>query len=113
MMRQVDVARGRARSGRWWRTGARLARRARQRGIPILVRRLSRARARGIRARKRSTCSTKARSRQRSSSARTSLPELTRAFVRTGVSVMPPFRKTEISDADLAALAAYLAPKAP
>ena len=41
------------------------------------------------------------------------LPELTRAFVRTGVSVMPPFRKTEISDAELAALAAYLAPKAP
>jgi mono/diheme cytochrome c family protein len=40
-------------------------------------------------------------------------PELTRAFVRTGVSVMPPFRKTEISDADLEALAAYLAPKAP
>jgi (+)-pinoresinol hydroxylase len=39
------------------------------------------------------------------------LPELTRAFVRTGVSVMPPFRKTEISDADLEALAAYLAPK--
>jgi mono/diheme cytochrome c family protein len=39
------------------------------------------------------------------------LPELTRAFVRTGVSVMPPFRKTEISDADLDALAAYLAPK--
>ena len=41
------------------------------------------------------------------------LPELTRAFVRTGVSVMPPFRKTEISDADLEALAAYLAPKPP
>lgn len=40
------------------------------------------------------------------------LPELTRAFVRTGVSVMPPFRKTEISDADLEALAVYLAPKA-
>jgi mono/diheme cytochrome c family protein len=39
------------------------------------------------------------------------LPELTRAFVRSGVSVMPPFRKTEISDADLEALAAYLAPK--
>ena len=39
------------------------------------------------------------------------LPELTRAFVRTGVSVMPPFRKTEISDTDLDALAAYLAPK--
>jgi mono/diheme cytochrome c family protein len=38
-------------------------------------------------------------------------PELTRAFVRTGVSVMPPFRKTEIGDADLAALATYLAPK--
>lgn len=41
------------------------------------------------------------------------VPELTRAFVRTGVSVMPPFRKTEISDTDLAALAAYLAPKTP
>lgn len=41
------------------------------------------------------------------------VPELTRTFVRTGVSVMPPFRKTEISDADLAALAAYLAPKTP
>jgi mono/diheme cytochrome c family protein len=38
------------------------------------------------------------------------LPELTRAFVRSGVSVMPPFRKTEITDADLDALAAYLAP---
>jgi mono/diheme cytochrome c family protein len=38
------------------------------------------------------------------------VPELTRAFVRSGVSVMPPFRKTEITDADLAALAAYLAP---
>ena len=37
--------------------------------------------------------------------------ELTRTFVRSGVSVMPPFRKTEISDADLAALAAYLAPR--
>jgi mono/diheme cytochrome c family protein len=37
---------------------------------------------------------------------------LTQTFVRTGVSVMPPFRKTEISDADLAALAAYLAPRA-
>lgn len=41
------------------------------------------------------------------------VPELTRAFVRTGVSVMPPFRKTEISDTDLAALAAYLAPRTP
>jgi mono/diheme cytochrome c family protein len=28
--------------------------------------------------------------------------------VRHGVSVMPPFRKTEVSDADLAALSAYL-----
>ena len=41
------------------------------------------------------------------------VPELTRTFVRTGVSVMPPFRKTEISDPDLSALAAYLAPKGP
>jgi (+)-pinoresinol hydroxylase len=39
------------------------------------------------------------------------VPELTRAFVRSGVSVMPSFRKTEISDADLAALATYLAPR--
>jgi mono/diheme cytochrome c family protein len=39
------------------------------------------------------------------------LPKLTETFVRKGVSVMPPFRKTEISDADLAALAAYLAPR--
>jgi (+)-pinoresinol hydroxylase len=38
------------------------------------------------------------------------VPALTRTFVRTGVSVMPPFRKTEISDEDLEALAAYLAP---
>lgn len=37
------------------------------------------------------------------------VPTLTETFVRKGVSVMPPFRKTEISDADLAALAAYLA----
>jgi (+)-pinoresinol hydroxylase len=40
------------------------------------------------------------------------VPSLTQAFVRTGVSVMPPFRKTEIGDADLTALAAYLAPGA-
>lgn len=39
------------------------------------------------------------------------VPALTVAFVRKGVSVMPPFRKTEIDDNDLAALAAYLAPK--
>ena len=38
------------------------------------------------------------------------VPELTRTFVRTGVSIMPFFRKTEISDDDLDALAAYLAP---
>jgi (+)-pinoresinol hydroxylase len=37
-------------------------------------------------------------------------PELTKSFVRAGVSIMPFFRKTEISDADLDALAAYLAP---
>lgn len=39
--------------------------------------------------------------------------DLTRAslrfFVRSGVSIMPPFRKTEVSDADFDALAAYLA----
>ncbi len=29
-------------------------------------------------------------------------------FVRNGVSVMPPFRKTEVTDADLAALSAYI-----
>jgi mono/diheme cytochrome c family protein len=39
------------------------------------------------------------------------VPTLTETFVRRGVSVMPPFRKTEISDVDLAALAAYLAPR--
>jgi len=39
-------------------------------------------------------------------------PTITSTFVRSGVSVMPPFRKTEITDADLAALAAYLAPRA-
>lgn len=35
-------------------------------------------------------------------------PELIKAFVRNGVSVMPFFRKTELSDADLSALTAYL-----
>lgn len=38
-------------------------------------------------------------------------PELTKHFVRKGVSVMPFFRKTEISDTELDALAAYLARK--
>jgi mono/diheme cytochrome c family protein len=33
--------------------------------------------------------------------------------VRRGVSVMPPFRKTEISDEDLNALAAYLSKRSP
>ncbi len=35
-------------------------------------------------------------------------PELIRTFVRNGVSVMPFFRKTELSDVDLEALSAYL-----
>jgi mono/diheme cytochrome c family protein len=39
------------------------------------------------------------------------IPPVTKTFVRKGVSVMPFFRKTEISDADLDALAAYLARK--
>ena len=38
-------------------------------------------------------------------------PEFTSAIVRTGVSVMPFFRKTEISDAELGALSKYLAHK--
>jgi mono/diheme cytochrome c family protein len=36
-------------------------------------------------------------------------PQITKTFVRNGVSVMPFFRKTEISDAELEALAEYLA----
>uniref|UniRef100_A0ABX1PGZ3 C-type cytochrome n=2 Tax=Aromatoleum anaerobium TaxID=182180 RepID=A0ABX1PGZ3_9RHOO len=36
-------------------------------------------------------------------------PEIVKAFVRNGISVMPFFRKTEISDAELDALGAYLA----
>jgi mono/diheme cytochrome c family protein len=35
-------------------------------------------------------------------------PELVRHLVRTGMSVMPHFRRTEISDPDLDALASYL-----
>jgi mono/diheme cytochrome c family protein len=38
---------------------------------------------------------------------------IVKQFVRQGVSVMPFFRKTEISDAELDALAAYLARLAP
>ena len=38
------------------------------------------------------------------------VPELTRSFVRSGIFAMPFFRKTEISDADLEALAVFLAP---
>jgi mono/diheme cytochrome c family protein len=37
-------------------------------------------------------------------------PDYIELVVRHGVSFMPSFRKTEISDADLALLAAYLAP---
>lgn len=35
-------------------------------------------------------------------------PEFVAHFVRNGISVMPFYRKTEISDAELAALGAYL-----
>jgi mono/diheme cytochrome c family protein len=35
-------------------------------------------------------------------------PELVKLYVRNGITVMPFFRKTEISDADLDAIAAYL-----
>ena len=38
-------------------------------------------------------------------------PEIVKQFVRKGVSVMPFFRKTEISDAELDALGAYLSRK--
>ena len=38
-------------------------------------------------------------------------PDYVKTFVRHGVSIMPFFRKTEITDADLENLAAYLAKK--
>jgi mono/diheme cytochrome c family protein len=38
-------------------------------------------------------------------------PETVRYFVRHGVTIMPFFRKTEISDADLDAIGAYLSRK--
>jgi mono/diheme cytochrome c family protein len=34
--------------------------------------------------------------------------ELIKTFVRNGVASMPPFRKTEVTDDDLKAIAAYL-----
>ena len=37
--------------------------------------------------------------------------ELVKVYVRNGLSIMPHFRKTQISDAQLEALAAYLARK--
>jgi mono/diheme cytochrome c family protein len=44
--------------------------------------------------------------------ARTDLtPDLIKYTVRHGVTVMPPFRKTEVSDADLDAIVAYLTRK--
>lgn len=44
----------------------------------------------------------------------TDLPAATvRYWVRTGISVMPHFRKTEISDAELDALAGYLSRNTP
>ncbi|HSV45775.1 MAG TPA: c-type cytochrome [Ramlibacter sp.] len=39
-------------------------------------------------------------------------PALVASFVRNGINYMPPFRKTEISDPELRALADYLAPSA-
>lgn len=38
-------------------------------------------------------------------------PEIIRFFVRNGVLIMPAFRKTEVTDADLTALSAYLSNK--
>ena len=35
-------------------------------------------------------------------------PDFVKLYVRTGISIMPFFRKTEISDKELEALAAYL-----
>jgi len=36
-------------------------------------------------------------------------PELVEFYIRNGIATMPFYRKTEISDADLAAISAYLA----
>jgi mono/diheme cytochrome c family protein len=38
-------------------------------------------------------------------------PQVVATFVRTGVLSMPPFRKTEVTDAELTAVAAYVAQK--
>ena len=38
-------------------------------------------------------------------------PETVAYFVRKGVLIMPPFRKTEITDAELTALGEYLSSK--
>lgn len=40
-------------------------------------------------------------------------PDFIKATLRTGVNAMPPFRKTEISDAELEAVAAFLSQKNP
>jgi len=40
-------------------------------------------------------------------------PELIATFVRNGVAWMAPFRKTEVSDADLADIGAYLSKRPP
>jgi mono/diheme cytochrome c family protein len=40
---------------------------------------------------------------------RSDLPaEVIRTFVRSGIASMPPFRKTELTDEDIDAIAAYL-----
>lgn len=36
-------------------------------------------------------------------------PAIVKTFVRNGTGIMPPFRKTEVSDAELEAVAKYLA----
>jgi mono/diheme cytochrome c family protein len=38
-------------------------------------------------------------------------PELVKYFIRNGIAMMPQFRKTELSDEQVAAIAAYLARK--
>jgi mono/diheme cytochrome c family protein len=40
-------------------------------------------------------------------------PEIVATFVRNGIAWMAPFRKTEVSDGDLADIGAYLAKPAP